>query len=938
MQSMRLSPLTIIISSLLVTACGGGSGDSNTPPVDTNSAPVISSAVGIADSSANGTIETAESFDLLLKITDADNDTVTGSVELNGASVSLTAYSGNDDYSHQASLSLDAFGDYTATITVSDGSNADVTSSYNVVVIPNNTEIQVQLETDIANFVAGGEFDGLTLLGKSTDEFNTTIGYLSDALSESNIVYNTAPSGECGVSTPHKLLGVELSSSGITIPDTGMVFPLECLTATQAQKLSALSAKQSKTSEAQSKSVEAVSYIAQHFIITDDSEAGIGITQTGDGITLEGVANNVTCGEFTLTKQDGAYRLTNEQIQNSLASLTAESNSFTLTCQRSIEFNSAEETAPLLATISGELQSTDSTSPTGSIDTITFSLPYLTGGLDLGTVCVDTTISDNSAVVNESVSLIADDGLTDTLVLTLDDSTNQYCGELQGFDGSVHISQVITDGADNSLTNTSDSYLVEKNDAPVFSEELSDTVTLKVNEGLVTLISETDVSDPESQVVTLAGETTFDTNQALGEYSITATATDPYEAQSSKTIAITLSDNAAPTASISVSSNPSKIGEALRDINGTVTLALSSSDSDGTVNDSTFTTSMNGGTASEITNYSSTYSHDISGDGGKSRSFIYQVTDNNGQDSSPATLAFDVHLNTAPSYTGETSYSAERGNCITVEQQATDSESDSISFAIEGGNWQLCDDNVTQVNKNVTVMDAYSANSITAITANFTACTAPAIWNGSSCSAVDTTPNAFSFTDKTGVATSTAITSNSITVSGINSATTISISGGSYSVNGGGYTSASGTVNNGDTVTVRVTSSGTGSTTTSATLTIGGMSDGFSVTTGTVNTPPVISLSVSSPDGILKGDPYTQNVNYTLDDFSTLRLNLSGSSDNGTITNMQVSSDLRGTHYTGNSLSYDVVGGSEFQVETFTLTLTDDQGSSSNTSFKIFWE
>jgi len=49
---MRLSPLTIIISSLLVTACGG-SGDSNTPPM-------ISSAIGITDSSANGTIETSE--------------------------------------------------------------------------------------------------------------------------------------------------------------------------------------------------------------------------------------------------------------------------------------------------------------------------------------------------------------------------------------------------------------------------------------------------------------------------------------------------------------------------------------------------------------------------------------------------------------------------------------------------------------------------------------------------------------------------------------------------------------------------------------------------------------------------------------------------------------------------------------------------------------
>jgi hypothetical protein len=40
--------------------------------------------------------------------------------------------------------------------------------------------------------------------------------------------------------------------------------------------------------------------------------------------------------------------------------------------------------------------------------------------------------------------------------------------------------------------------------------------------------------------------------------------------------------------------------------------------------------------------------------------------------------------------------------------------------------------------------------------------------------------------------------SNSIVVQGIDTAMPISIAGGDYSVNGGGYTSASGSVNNGD--------------------------------------------------------------------------------------------------------------------------------------------
>jgi len=98
-------------------------------------------------------------------------------------------------------------------------------------------------------------------------------------------------------------------------------------------------------------------------------------------------------------------------------------------------------------------------------------------------------------------------------------------------------------------------------------------------------------------------------------------------------------------------------------------------------------------------------------------------------------------------------------------------------------------------------------------------------------SASDTTPNAFSFVDQTGVALSTLITSNAITISGINAPAAISIVGGSYSINGGAFTTSSGTISNGSSVQVKVTSSAAYSTATQATLTIGGVSDIFSVTT-----------------------------------------------------------------------------------------------------------
>ena len=840
MLFVRISPINIIISSLMITSCGGGSGDSDTTPIVSNTPPVISSTISIADDSADGAIETSESFDLLLKITDTDNDTLTGSVELNNITVNLTAYSGNDDYSHQARFSLDVFGDYTATITASDGNNADVTTSYELAVVPNSNEVQTELETNIVDFVAGDEFDGLTLLGKSTNEFNSTIGYLANDLSESNIAYNAAPSGECAVSTPHKLLSVDVTSSGITIPETGMVFPLECLSATQVQKINTINKQQSKASKKETRSIQTAKYIAQHFLLTDDSETGISITQTGEGITLEGEVNNVTCSGLPLAMQNGAYRLTDQQIQSSLINLTEQNNSFILDCQRSVNYNNVEEFAPLLATITGELQITDSTSPTGSIDSIDFSIPYLTGGLDQGTICVSTTTSDNIAVANEAVSLVADDGLTEVLALTFDNSTNQYCGNLQDFDGSVHVNQVISDNANNSVTNSSNSYPIERNDAPVFSNELASNIILKRNQGVVTLVTEADVSDPENQVVTLGGELTFDTNQVIGEYSITAIATDPFNAQDSKTITINLSDNEAPIANISLSGNPSMIGGAIRDINDTITITLSSNDTDGTVDSSSLTTSTEAGAATDITNYSSTYNHDISNDGGKTRTFTYQVTDNSGQDSIPKTLELAIHLNTAPTYSGKTTYTTERGNCVTVEQKSVDSENDNINFSIEGDSWQLCQDSVIQFNKSITITDDYQAKSNTTISAYFTDCTDEKVWGGSGCVAVDTTPSAFSFNNQTGVALNSVITSNSITVSGINSATGISISGGSYSINGGSYTSAAASVNEGDTVQLKITSSASENTSTSATLVIGGKTASYSVTTiDNSNTAPV---------------------------------------------------------------------------------------------------
>jgi uncharacterized delta-60 repeat protein len=100
-----------------------------------------------------------------------------------------------------------------------------------------------------------------------------------------------------------------------------------------------------------------------------------------------------------------------------------------------------------------------------------------------------------------------------------------------------------------------------------------------------------------------------------------------------------------------------------------------------------------------------------------------------------------------------------------------------------------------------------------------------------STTAMDTSPDAFSFTDQTGVAQSTAITSAPITIAGIAAAASISVSNGEYSLDGINFVSTDGTVNNGDSITLRHTSASAASTSVNTILTIGGVTDTFTSTT-----------------------------------------------------------------------------------------------------------
>ncbi len=98
---------------------------------------------------------------------------------------------------------------------------------------------------------------------------------------------------------------------------------------------------------------------------------------------------------------------------------------------------------------------------------------------------------------------------------------------------------------------------------------------------------------------------------------------------------------------------------------------------------------------------------------------------------------------------------------------------------------------------------------------------------------VDSTPSAFAFVDVTGAVVSTVYCSNQITLAGLtdNVAVAITVTGGLYSVNNGPFVSAAGTVVLGDKIRVKVTSSGSAATAVNGVLTVGGVSDTYTVTT-----------------------------------------------------------------------------------------------------------
>jgi sugar lactone lactonase YvrE len=112
---------------------------------------------------------------------------------------------------------------------------------------------------------------------------------------------------------------------------------------------------------------------------------------------------------------------------------------------------------------------------------------------------------------------------------------------------------------------------------------------------------------------------------------------------------------------------------------------------------------------------------------------------------------------------------------------------------------------------------------------------------------IDITPDIFSFFDQANIDFLDTVESNIITIKGLDKAVAITIIGGEYAINEGAFTTTSGSINSGQSVKLRVTAANSFNTTHTATLTIGGISADFNVTTVLDTSAPEVSIIFPFP-------------------------------------------------------------------------------------------
>lgn len=123
----------------------------------------------------------------------------------------------------------------------------------------------------------------------------------------------------------------------------------------------------------------------------------------------------------------------------------------------------------------------------------------------------------------------------------------------------------------------------------------------------------------------------------------------------------------------------------------------------------------------------------------------------------------------------------------------------------------------------------------------------------------DPTPDQFTFVAVSNVALGSTQVSNAVAINGVVGATTISVTGGAYSVGcTGSFTALAGSVSNGDSVCVRHTAAAGFGSATSTTLTVGGVSDTFVSATRVANTAANVFTFIDQTN-VLRNSVRTSN-------------------------------------------------------------------------------
>ena len=224
---------------------------------------------------------------------------------------------------------------------------------------------------------------------------------------------------------------------------------------------------------------------------------------------------------------------------------------------------------------------------------------------------------------------------------------------------------------------------------------------------------------------------------------------------------------------------------------------------------------------------------------GANEDLVFELTVSDGDLSGTDTVTITIEAdNDAPTADAGDKQTVDEGDTVTLSGSGTDPEGESVTYAWRqtGGSPSVSLTGSTTKTPSFTAPDVAANTTLT-----FTLTVSDGDLSGTdtvtiTIEAADTTPDAFTFTAKTGVSPGTAVTSDAITVSGLNTAASISVSsGGTLVVDGSTFTGT--TVANGQKVAVTVTASTSFSTKTTATVTIGGVQGTFSVTTAADQMP-----------------------------------------------------------------------------------------------------